>query len=75
MVTVSPSCHFNVGAGIDPFIVVATRVLPVKFTNDSETVRSNSVPESSGASLEELNERLVNLMCCQAIRHLLPIPE
>src|SRR3546814_9107034 len=43
IVTVSPSRQRNVGAGSEPFTVVAMRGLPVKLTADSPISRLNSV--------------------------------
>ena len=48
-VIVSPSRQRNVGAGSEPLTTVAMRGAPVKLTGREDTVRSNSVPVSTGA--------------------------
>ena len=48
MVTSSPSLRRNVGAGIEPLMVVAIRTTPVKFTGDSSITRSITLPLNSG---------------------------
>ncbi len=49
MVTSSPSRNRRVGAGMEPLIVVAIRVTPVKLTGDWSTTNSIVWPVKTGA--------------------------
>ena len=66
MVTSSPSRNRRVGAGIDPLIVVAIRVTPVKFTGISDMTRLISVPLSTGGTPLSINPSDAEAACNQA---------